>query len=78
ADIVNPAADVALTGSVDDQPLDLRASLVTRDGTRSLNGLSLSLADNKVSGDLVLDDSLLPLGTLTLEAPDIGPLAALA
>ena len=51
---------------------------MTRDGTRSVNGLSLSLAGNKVSGDLVLDDSLLPLGTLTLEAPDIGPLAALA
>ncbi|TJW00284.1 MAG: translocation/assembly module TamB [Mesorhizobium sp.] len=78
ADIANPAADVSLTGSVDDQPLDLRASLVTRDGKRSINGLSLSLADNKVSGDLALDDSLLPLGTLTLEAPDIGPLAALA
>ncbi|TIQ09228.1 MAG: translocation/assembly module TamB, partial [Mesorhizobium sp.] len=78
ADIANPAADVSLTGSVDDQPLDLRASLVTRDGMRSLNGLSLSLADNKVSGDLALDDTLLPLGTLTLEAPDIGPLAALA
>jgi translocation and assembly module TamB len=78
ADIANPAADVSLTGSVNDQPLDLRASLVTSDGKRSLNGLSLSLADNKVSGDLVLDDSLLPLGTLTLEAPDIGPLAALA
>ncbi|RWJ48322.1 MAG: translocation/assembly module TamB, partial [Mesorhizobium sp.] len=78
ADIANPAADVSLTGSVNDQPLDLRASLVTRDGKRSLNGFSLSLADNKVSGDLALDDSLLPLGTLTLEAADIGPLAALA
>ncbi|PAQ03967.1 translocation/assembly module TamB domain-containing protein [Mesorhizobium mediterraneum] len=78
ADIANPAADVSLTGSVDDQPLDLRASLVTRDGKRSINGLSVSLADNKISGDLALDDSLLPLGTLTLEASDIGPLAALA
>ncbi|MEI8701716.1 translocation/assembly module TamB domain-containing protein [Mesorhizobium sp. ISC15] len=77
ADIANPVADVSLTGSVDDQTLDLRASLVTRDGKRSI-GLSLSLADNKISGDLALDDSLLPLGTLTLEASDIGPLAALA
>ncbi|TKD21881.1 MAG: translocation/assembly module TamB, partial [Mesorhizobium sp.] len=78
ADIANPVADVSLTGSVNDQPLDLRASLVTRDGKRSLNGFSLSLGDNKVSGDLALDDSLLPLGTLTLEAADIGPLAAFA
>ncbi|CCV14883.1 translocation/assembly module TamB domain-containing protein [Mesorhizobium sp. STM 4661] len=78
ADIASPAADVSLTGSVDDQPLDLKASLVMSDGKRSINGLSLALGDNKVSGDLALDDSLLPLGTLTLDAPDIGPLAALA
>lgn len=77
ADIASPAADVSLTGSVNDQPLDLKASLVTSDGKRSINGLSLALGDNKVSGDLALDDSLLPLGTLMLDAPDIGPLAAL-
>ncbi|MER9363854.1 translocation/assembly module TamB domain-containing protein [Mesorhizobium sp. M0500] len=78
ADIASPAADVSLTGSVDDQPLDLKASLVTTDGKRSINGLAVSLADNKVSGDLGLDDNLLPLGTLTLDAADIAPLAALA
>lgn len=77
ADIANPAADVSLTGSANDQLLDIKASLITADGKRSIKGLSLSLGDNKVSGDLVLDDSLLPLGTLTLAAPDIAPLAAL-
>ncbi|MEP6563559.1 MAG: translocation/assembly module TamB domain-containing protein [Mesorhizobium sp.] len=78
ADIANPAADVSLTGSANDQLLDIKASLVTTNGKRAVNGLSLSLGDNKVSGDLALDDGLLPLGTLTLDAPDIGPLAALA
>ncbi|PTE07797.1 translocation/assembly module TamB domain-containing protein [Mesorhizobium helmanticense] len=78
ADIASPAADVSLTGSVNDQPLNLKASLVTSDGKRSINGLSLALGDNKVSGDVALGDGLLPLGTLTLDAPDIGPLAALA
>ncbi|MER8577851.1 translocation/assembly module TamB domain-containing protein [Mesorhizobium sp. M1423] len=78
ADIASPAADVSLTGSVDDQPLDLKASLVTTDGKRSINGLAVSLADNKVSGDLGLDDNLLPLGTLNLDAADIAPLARLA
>ncbi|RJT41706.1 translocation/assembly module TamB [Mesorhizobium waimense] len=77
ADVANPAADVSLTGSVDGQPLDIKAALVTSDGKRSIKGLSLSLGDNKVSGDLVLDDKLLPLGTLTLAAPDIAPLASL-
>lgn len=77
ADIASPAADVSLTGTANDQLLDIKASLVTTNGKRSIKGLSLSLGDNKVSGDLVLDDSLLPLGTLTLAAPDIAPLAAL-
>ncbi|RRI07042.1 translocation/assembly module TamB [Mesorhizobium tamadayense] len=77
ADIANPSADVSLTGSVEEQPLDIRASLVTAAGKRSVRELSLALGDNKVSGDLALDDQLLPLGTLTLAVPDIGPLAAL-
>ncbi|CAN7517378.1 translocation/assembly module TamB domain-containing protein [Mesorhizobium sp. LjNodule214] len=78
ADVASPAADVSLTGSVDGQALDIKAALVTSDGKRSIKGLSLSLGDNKVSGDLVLDDKLLPLGTLTLSAPDVAPLASLA
>ncbi len=78
ADIANPAANVTLTGSANDQPLDLKAELVTNDGKRSINGFSVSLGDNKVSGDLALDDKFLPLGVLTLQAPDIAALAALA
>ncbi|AZO74588.1 translocation/assembly module TamB domain-containing protein [Mesorhizobium sp. M1D.F.Ca.ET.043.01.1.1] len=77
ADIANPSADVSLTGSAEEQPLDIRASLVTADGKRSIRGLSLALGDNKVSGDLAFDDQLLPIGTLTLAVPDIAPLAAL-
>lgn len=78
ADIANPAATVTLTGSANDQPLDLKAALVTNEGKRSINGFSVSLGDNKVSGDLALDDKFLPIGTLTLQAPDIAALAALA
>lgn len=78
ADILSPAANVSLTGSVDDQALAIKAALVTSDGKRSINGLSVALGDNKVSGDLALDDHFLPLGTLTISAPDIAPLASLA
>jgi translocation and assembly module TamB len=78
ADIASPAADVSLTGSVDDQPLTLKAALATIDGKRSIHGLSLSLGDSRVSGDLALNEALLPVGTLTLEVPDIAPLASLA
>ncbi|WP_027167605.1 translocation/assembly module TamB domain-containing protein [Mesorhizobium sp. WSM3224] len=78
ADIANPSADVSLTASAEGQALDIAASLVTADGKRLVRGLTLALGDNKVSGDLALDDQYLPLGTLTLAVPDIGPLAALA
>ena len=71
ADIANPSANVSLTGSVNDQPLDIKAALVTSDGKRSINGFLVSLGDNKVSGDLALDDKFMPLGTLTLDAPAI-------
>ncbi|MDF3151092.1 translocation/assembly module TamB domain-containing protein [Mesorhizobium sp. XAP10] len=78
ADITSPAANVSLTGSVNDQPLDIKAALVTSEGKRSINGFLVSLGDNKVSGDLALDDTYMPLGTLTLDAPAIDQLAALA
>ncbi|WP_217569624.1 translocation/assembly module TamB domain-containing protein [Mesorhizobium sp. GbtcB19] len=78
ADVANPSAEISLTGSAEGQALDIAASLVTADGKRSIKGLTLALGDNKVSGDLALDDKFLPLGTLTLAVPDIGPLAALA
>ncbi|RVC39876.1 translocation/assembly module TamB, partial [Mesorhizobium sp. M4A.F.Ca.ET.090.04.2.1] len=77
ADIASPQADISLTGSVEEHALDIRASLVTSEGKRSIKGLSLALGDNKVSGDLALEDNFLPQGTLTLAVPDIAPLAAL-
>ncbi|MBZ9675799.1 translocation/assembly module TamB domain-containing protein [Mesorhizobium sp. ES1-1] len=78
ADIANPAATIALTGLVDEQALDVKAELVTSEGKRSIKGFLVSLGDNKVSGDLALDDKFLPLGTLTLAAPAVDQLAALA
>jgi translocation and assembly module TamB len=78
ADIVNPSANVSLTGAVNDQPLNVKAALVTNEGRRSVNGLLIALGDNKVSGNLALDDKFLPSGTLTLAAPAIDQLAALA
>ena len=78
ADIAAPAATVALAGTVAGQALAGNAELATKDGQRSIRGLSLSLGRNKVSGDLVLDDAFIPEGTVVLDLPDIGPLAALA
>jgi translocation and assembly module TamB len=78
ADPENPAADVALSGSVAGQPLQGRAVLRTSGGRREINDLNLSLGANRVSGSLLLDEAFLPEGDLLLDLPDIGPLAALA
>ncbi|TIV26818.1 MAG: hypothetical protein E5V96_34925, partial [Mesorhizobium sp.] len=78
ADAANPAANVQLTGNVAGQNLQGSAALATTNGSRAINGLLLSLGPNKFSGDLVLDDAFVPVGTVSLDLPDIGPLAALA
>ncbi|TIN33264.1 MAG: translocation/assembly module TamB, partial [Mesorhizobium sp.] len=78
ADAANPAANVQLTGNVAGQPLQGSAVLATSDGKRAIDGLLLSLGKNRISGDLALDEAFVPEGTVALDLPDIGPLAALA
>lgn len=78
ADLANPVAKVSLAGNVAGQTLTGNAALTTANGQRSINGLLLSLGQNKISGDLALDDAFVPEGTIALDLPDIGPLAALA
>ena len=78
ADAANPAADVSLTGKVGEQALEGEARLSTEGGKRVVSGLNLSLGQNRISGDLDLDDAFLPKGRIAFELPDIAPLAALA
>ncbi|MBN9243259.1 MAG: translocation/assembly module TamB [Mesorhizobium sp.] len=78
ADVANPAADVKLKGDVSGQPLNGTATLRTVDGRREIKGLALTLGPGRIGGDLVLDDKFLPVGTLAIDLPQIGPLAALA
>ncbi|RWG08664.1 MAG: hypothetical protein EOQ55_32555, partial [Mesorhizobium sp.] len=78
ADAANPAADMQLTGNVAGQPLQGNAVLATANGKSAINGLLLSLGPNKIFGDLALDEAFVPVGTVSLDLPDIGPLAALA
>lgn len=77
-DLANPAATVSLRGQVEGQPLVGDAKLATTGGERRIDGLSIALGENRITGDLSLDDRFLPAGSLTLNLPDIGPLAALA
>lgn len=78
ADFANPSANVSLKGNVAGQPLTGSAVLKTTDGRREVNGLSLVLGQNRITGDLVLDDAFVPEGAVDILIPDVGPLAALA
>ncbi len=78
ADAAAPAADVSLTGQVGDQPLKGVAKLSTENGRRRISQLELTLGQNRVAGDLDLDDKFLPTGDVAFTLPDLGPLAALA
>ncbi|MGI6852308.1 translocation/assembly module TamB domain-containing protein [Mesorhizobium sp. 1B3] len=78
ADVANPAAKVSLRGNVAGEALTGSAELKTTDGRREINGLSILLGQNRITGDLVLDDQFVPEGAVDFTVPDIGPLAALA
>ena len=76
--MANPAANVTIKGNVAGEALAGEAVLKTADGERRIDGLSLTLGDNSISGDLALDEAFVPEGALAFTLPDIGPLAALA
>ncbi|BCH31741.1 translocation/assembly module TamB [Mesorhizobium sp. L-8-10] len=78
ADFANPSANVSLKGNVAGQPLNGSAVLKTTEGRREVGGLSLVLGQNRITGDLVLDDAFVPEGAVDVLIPDVGPLAALA
>lgn len=78
ADLANPVADISLKGNYSGQALTAAASLKTTDGRREVNGLSVALGESRVSGNLVLGEDFLPIGTLDLSVPDVGALAVLA
>lgn len=78
ADPARPSADVKLSGKVGNDPLAGSATLRTEGAKRLVRNLSLTLANDRISGDLDLDEHFIPVGELTLSLPDIGPLAALA
>lgn len=78
ADLARPTASVSVSGLVGEQRLQGSAVLQTDGGQRTVRDLLLTLGENKIAGDLTLDADFVPLGTVSLTLPDIGPLAALA
>lgn len=78
ADAANPAATVALTGDIGGQRLDGKAVLATANGKSTIDDLLVTLGQNRIAGDLELDDAFVPVGTVDFSIPDLAPLAALA
>jgi translocation and assembly module TamB len=77
-DPANPAADVKLSGTVAGEALNGSARLATVQGRREIKGLTVSLGQNRIAGDLLLDENFVPVGTINFQLPQVGALAALA
>ena len=66
------------TGRLKGKPLTLSAGLASAaDGTRRIDGLALSVADSRVTGDVTLGTEGLMTGRLAIDSPDLSALAPL-
>jgi translocation and assembly module TamB len=78
ADPKSPSATVSLSGTLDGQAIDGSAKLGRVEGVIRVDPLRLQVAENLISGSLVLDDAFRPKGTVELELGDLASLSALA
>ena len=78
ADPEAPQANVTLSGSLEGRPIDGSLVLAQSDGVIRIDPLRLQVADNLISGSLVLDEAYRPVGEIELDLKDIGSLSALA
>ncbi|MBO0904373.1 translocation/assembly module TamB domain-containing protein [Jiella sonneratiae] len=77
-DPASPRAKIDIAGVIDGQPLEGKAELTTQDGgERRLSGLVVRQGPNRITGDLVLNENFLPVGTLDVKLDDLAALAAL-
>ena len=78
ADPAAPQADVTLTGALEGRPVNGSVVVTQADGVVRVDPLRLQVADNLISGKLVLDEAYRPKGKIDLDLKDIGSLSALA
>ncbi|MFO1106364.1 MAG: translocation/assembly module TamB domain-containing protein [Amaricoccus sp.] len=65
-------------GSIGGQPITLAGEIASKGETRSVRGLKVGVGDNLIAGEFAQTGTGPASGTLSLRAPDIAPLAALA
>lgn len=78
ADPADPSGRLRLSGTVGGEALSGAATLPAGADSREIRDLELSLGENRLTGSLRLDASLLPEGTVEFSLPDVAPLGALA
>jgi len=78
ADPASPQANVKLSGALEGRPINGSMVVAQSGGTVRVSPLRLQVADNLISGDLVLDAAYRPKGVIDLDLKDIGALSALA
>ena len=78
ADPASPQADVKLSGTLQGRPIDGSVVLAQTGGVVRVDPLRLQVADNLISGTLVLDEKYRPDGVIELDLKDLGSLSALA
>lgn len=78
ADPAAPQADVTLSGALEGRPVNGSVVVSQTGGVVRIDPLRLQVADNLISGTLVLDEAYRPKGQIDLDLQDIGSLSALA
>ncbi|KGF71329.1 hypothetical protein LL06_00620 [Hoeflea sp. BAL378] len=78
ADPAAPQANIGLTGTLEGRPIKGSVVVAQADGAVRIDPLRLEVADNLISGTLVLDEAYRPTGAIELDIKDLGSLSALA
>ncbi|KJS10219.1 MAG: hypothetical protein VR78_14360, partial [Hoeflea sp. BRH_c9] len=78
ADPVSPQANVEVSGTLEGKPINGTVVVARSEGAVRIDPLRLQVADNLISGTLVLDEAFRPKGRVELDLKDIGSLSALA
>nr|WP_246041468.1 translocation/assembly module TamB domain-containing protein [Peteryoungia ipomoeae] len=73
-----PSGLLAITGQLDGKPVNADARLASANGQTTIDGLSLEIGPNRLTGALALDDGFKPEGKLDFNFPDLSLLTALA
>lgn len=72
-----PSGQLTVTGQLDGKPVNADAKLASANGQTTIDGLSLEIGPNRLTGALQLDDGFKPQGKLDFTFPDLSLLAAL-